>query len=322
MTDTQTARSAEATGAPIGLWPLALAFALLYTGCTQPQQSSPGAEQNASPTQTSVAPPEIAQAQINATPEDSAIFADRMALAQKEHMDTLPIGEIIARIGQTFVGDPYVPGTLEAEGPERLVVNLRTFDCVTFVENTLALSRTIKAGGDYQRYLSELAHIRYRGGRMDGYPSRLHYFSDWIADNDSKGVVRNLTRELGGVVDPEPITFMTSHISAYRQLSDVSLVDQIRKTEAKLTADGRVVIPEDAIAGVSDRIRNGDIIAAATNVAGLDIAHTGIALYVDGTLRLMHAPLVGSTVQISPNTIAERIKASGSQDGIMVARPQ
>ncbi|HEX6693632.1 MAG TPA: N-acetylmuramoyl-L-alanine amidase-like domain-containing protein [Longimicrobiales bacterium] len=245
-----------------------------------------------------------------------------MALAKRESLDTLPIGEIIARIGQTFVGNPYVPGTLEAEGPEKLVVNLRTFDCVTFVENTLALARTIKARGDYARYKAELAHIRYRGGRMDGYPSRLHYFSDWIADNESKGVVRNLTRELGGIADPEPITFMTSHTDAYRQLKDTALVSEIRSAEARLTAAGRLVIPEDSIEGISDLIRNGDVIAAATNVKGLDIAHTGIALWVDGTLRLMHAPLVGSTVQISPNTLAGRIKASGSQDGIMVARPR
>ena len=47
--------------------------------------------------------------------------------------------ERIAELALTFVGTRYVPGTLEAEGPERLVINFRELDCVTFVENVLAI---------------------------------------------------------------------------------------------------------------------------------------------------------------------------------------
>ncbi len=259
---------------------------------------------------------------IDAQPEDSVIFENRMALARAERMDTLEIGEIVVRMGRTFVGAPYVPGTLEAPGDERLIVNLRTFDCVTFVENSLALARTIRSGGDYQAFKSELARIRYRDGAMSGYTSRLHYFSDWIADNARMGVVQNMTPDLGGVVDAEPITFMTSHIASYRQLSDTSVVRVIGETEKRLTAEGRMMVPESAIAGVASKIRNGDVIAAATTVAGLDVAHTGLALWVDGELRLMHAPLIGTVVQISENSLADRIIASKTQDGIMVARPR
>jgi hypothetical protein len=259
---------------------------------------------------------------IEADRQDSIIFEQHMKAALAERLDTLPIGEIVARIGKTFVGAPYIPGTLEAPGEEHLVVNLRTFDCVTFVENSLALARTIRSHGDFHQFERELARIRYRDGRLTGYTARLHYFTDWIANNEAKGIVTNITAELGGVPDPEPITFMTKHAEAYRQLSDSTVVREIRNAETRLTQAGRKIIPETKIAGVADQIHNGDIIAAATNVEGLDIAHTGIALWVDGELHLMHAPLVGSVVQISPNTLAERIVASKSQDGIMVARPR
>lgn len=258
---------------------------------------------------------------LSMEPQDSVIFEERAAWAMKERIDTLPIGEVIVRVGRTFVGSPYVPGTLEADGPERLIVNLRTFDCVTFVENTLALSRTFKKHGDFHAYERELARIRYRGGKVDGYPSRLHYFSDWIGDNQAKGVVRNITADLGGVADAEPITFMTSHVSAYRQLADASLIPIIRTTEERLTRAGHLMVPENAIAGVASRIENGDVIAITTSVAGLDIAHTGIAYWESGVLKLMNAPLVGSKVQISETSIAEKVLANKSQDGIMVARP-
>jgi len=42
---------------------------------------------------------------------------------------------------------------------------------------------------------------------------------------------------------------------------------------------------------------------------------------VDGELHLLHAPLVGDSVEISQVSLAERIQGLSGQDGIMVARP-
>lgn len=257
------------------------------------------------------------------TEDDRRIFREKMAWARAERLDTLPVGEIVARLGRTFVGTTYTPGTLEVDGPERLVVNLRELDCVTFVESVLAMARLIRDGrfDDYDAYTRELARIRYRNGVIDGYPSRLHYFSDWIADGEAKGIVRDVTRELGGVPDAEPVDFMSTHPDAYRQLADPAVLAAIRAVEAELNGRPRHYIPERAIAGVESGIRNGDIIAGTSTVKGLDVAHTGIALWIDGRLHLLHAPLVGKSVEISELPLAERIAGIRAQDGIMVARP-
>src|SRR5690606_714206 len=274
--------------------------------------SRPAAEATTSP----AAPP------ATEDPRDLEIFAEKLASARAERLDTLPIGEIIVRLGVTFVGTPYKPGTLEVPGPERLVINLRELDCVTFVENVLALSRLVRAGEtDFDAFRAELTRMRYRDGVSDGYPSRLHYFSEWIADNERKGLVRDITRELGGVLDPEPIRFMSTHVEAYRQLSDPANLEAIRRIEEELSERPRYYIPEDRIAEVAPLIRNGDIIAATSTLEGLDIAHTGVALWKDGELYLLHAPLVGRAVEISAVPLAERIKGLEKQDGIMVARP-
>lgn len=256
------------------------------------------------------------------TDEDVAIFRERMAWARAERLDTLPLGEIVARLGRTFVGTPYVAHTLEVDGPERLVINLRGLDCVTFVESTLAMARLIRAGSDdFEDFKRELARIRYRGGVIDGYTSRLHYFSDWIADGERKGLVFELADVLDAVPDPEPVDFMSSNPDAYRQLADPSNLAAIRRVEAGLSSRPRRYVPQDRIAAVEDRIRNGDIIAATSTVRGLDVAHTGIAIWIDGRLHLLHAPLVGKTVEISEVPLAERIQGLKGQDGIMVARP-
>ncbi|MGE0442766.1 MAG: N-acetylmuramoyl-L-alanine amidase-like domain-containing protein [Gemmatimonadales bacterium] len=262
---------------------------------------------------------------------DWKIFSDKVRWGAGAGLDTLDFGAAVARLGRTFVGTTYTPGTLEVPGPERLVINLHELDCVTFVENMLALTRFIRRDGvaaladpaaARSRYEGYLREWRYRGGRLDGYPSRLHYFSEWLADNAARGRVALLARELGGVRDTEPITFMTSHRSAYRQLADSAVFAAIADRERILNADpGRWYLPKAAIAAAAAGIHDGDVIAATSTLPGLDVAHTGIALWVDGTLHLLHAPLVGKNVEISTLPLADRIRDIKSQDGIMVARP-
>jgi hypothetical protein len=281
--------------------------------------------------QTADAPP--GPTTVPGTDADWAIVQEKARWAVDEGYAGLSIGDLIVQIGETFLGTPYAPFTLEAPGEEGLVIELEELDCVTFVENVLALARFVQMApndlmvaeaGSRQRavFAGILEDIRYRGGELDEYPSRLHYFSEWISDNDAMGIVRNISQELGGGADPEPIDFMTTHSDAYRQLGeDPAFLTELREVEARLSAEPRYFIPEDRIAAVEDGIQNGDIIAATSTVAGLDIAHTGIALWRNGRLHLMHAPLVGGVVQISEVPLADRIQRIGGQDGVMVARP-
>jgi hypothetical protein len=268
------------------------------------------------------APTVAASTAADSTTQDSIIAMERMAQAKRERWDTLPVGPLAARIGRTFVGAPYTPGTLE-QTPEHLVINLRTFDCVTFVENSLALARTVKYHEQptFAGFKRELQRIRYRGGALDGYPSRLHYFSEWIDDNDAKDVVKNITRDLGGVADPRPINFMTTNRDKYKALAAEDIYQKIALTEQQLNQRERFIIPEAKINSVASRIQDGDVIAAVSTLPGLDIAHTGLALWQNGKLHLMHAPLVGSHVEISEVPLADRIVRQEKQNGVMVARP-
>ena len=263
------------------------------------------------------------------TEEDWVVLEDRVRWAREQGLDTVPLGRTIAELGRTFLGAPYTPGTLEVPGPEALVVNLREFDCVTFVESMVAMARVIRdpallvddTSALRNGYVSELATLRYRDASLNGYASRLHYFSEWISDNTARGQFQNLTSNLDPAFDAEPIDFMSTHPDAYRQLADPLELEAIRDIETRLNSGPRPWIPEARIADVADAIQDGDIIAATSTVEGLDIAHTGIALWVDGALHLMHAPLVGKSVEISSRPLADRILGFGGQDGIMVARP-
>ena len=54
-------------------------------------------------------------------------------------------GEWVLNLGLYFLGTPYAAGTLDNEGPETLVINLRKFDCFTFVENIIALAQLLQS---------------------------------------------------------------------------------------------------------------------------------------------------------------------------------
>ena len=251
--------------------------------------------------------------------QDWRVFRQKVRWAEAMRLDTLSMGDAVVRLAETFVGWTYTPQTLEVPGPERVVVNLAELDCVTFIENVLALVRYQARFGAVdeadpelarERYESLLEAIRYRGGGLSGYTSRLHYFSEWLTDNQDRGLVALRTAELGGIEDAEAIDFMSTHPSAYPALADdADAVQAIRDVENRLNRNARLYIPDLAIGGIADRISDGDLIAATSTVTGLDIAHTGIAIRIDGRLHLLHAPL------------ADRILGIGSQDGIMIATP-
>ena len=262
---------------------------------------------------------------------DWAIAVERVAWGVEEGLAQMEMGEAVIHMAASFVGTPYEPGTLELPGEERLVVKLEAFDCVTLIEHVLVLTRLARLpeaerpgeGAAFRdRYRMELTGIRYRDGQVDGYPSRLHYFTDWLDQGIAQGALSEVTDALGGIVDERPIHFMSSNTQAYRQLEeDPALVEEIRVREERLSAGTRLFIPQERIREVEAGIRDGDIIAAVSSLEGLDIAHTGFAVHRDGRLHLLHAPLVGDSVEISDRPLAERIQGISAQVGIRVVRP-
>lgn len=313
---------------------LALSGSVLI-GCGGGEDGRPGSPEEGPAPDPEVWDGDVAAATRTLRPQEGTeadweIFRSKVEMARAQGLDTIPMGEAMTAMGLSFLGTPYGASTLEVAGEEDVVVNLQELDCVTFVENVLALVRFVRSNGPEimeseararETYRGTLREIRYRGGRVRGYASRLHYFSDWIRDNEEKGLVQEMTAELGGQEDFKPIDFMTTHVDSYRQMANGSNVVAIQRTENELTVLTRFKIIESEIAPFQSGIQNGDIIAATSTVDGLDVAHTGLAYWQDSQLHLLHAPLAGGVVEVSRLPLAERILRFGGQDGIRVTRP-
>lgn len=260
-------------------------------------------------------PPSLAES-------DEAICKNKFTLAVRESLAQKPIADAMIAVGTSFIGTPYVAYALEEPGQEHLVINLRGLDCVSFVENTLTLSRCIKLHRmTFEEFKKQLQCIRYRSGIIDKYPSRLHYFSDWIGDNVTKGIAQDMGKELDGISFTKETNFMSTHRSSYRQLTDEEFLREIKNQEVALGSTNRFYIPKEELAAVQDRIHNGDIIGITTSVDGLDIAHTGLAIWSGGELKFLHAPLSKGIVQITEQSLVEYLRQYRNHTGIMVARP-
>ena len=224
-------------------------------------------------------------------------------------------------IGNFFLGMPYVDGTLETKRDENLYVNLGGFDCVTFVENVVALVWHLKSREkSFEAFRKILLKIRYRQGRLQGYSSRLHYFSDWIYDNQKKGIIRDITAEIGGRPLRKAITFMTTHPGLYSPLKDAVNLRRMKSVERSISKRSRFFIPKKALRRLEDKICDGDLIAVTTNTEGLDVQHVGLAARVKNRIHLLHSSSIEGEVVLSPKTLYGYLMRSRSRSGIMVAR--
>ena len=253
--------------------------------------------------------------------EDVKRFRRVMQDARTRQMHDRPMAEIMQAIAQSFLGTAYQAGLLDQSKEETLVVTLNKFDCVLFIETVLAIARGVAVQDySYQTFVNHIRDQRYWDGQINGYCSRLHYFSEWIFDNEKRGAVKNLGQELGGVPLNKTLNFMSSHRQSYPRLSEDATYQCILQREAKL--DGVTVdyIPTNQIRRVYNQLQPGDIVAVATNIRGLDVTHTGLAYrHPNGKIGLIHASPIGK-VTTAPDleTYVGKIK---NAIGILVARP-
>ena len=189
--------------------------------------------------------------------------------------DELDIGRRMRRVADAWAGRPYSADPLIGgpDEPERLVLDLKSFDCVTFIESVLAMARSRSR----KEFVDEVKKTRYRKGSVE-WSSRLHYFSDWMKSNQKRGVIRIRTRGPGsriietglGVVEGLPARRVRFH-----------------------------VVPKQKIHLARRRISDGSIVAFASTRSMLDFFHTGLIFNREGML-LYHASRKANKVIAEP----------------------
>jgi hypothetical protein len=255
------------------------------------------------------------------SPEDRAICETLLRSARERGDRGKPLLELVLAAGRHFLGAPYGSDTIEKEGPEELIVNLRVFDCVTFVENAVVLAGLIRAGKTaFDDYAAALEQIRYRRGRCDGFASRLHYFTDWLYNNSHKCLVQDISREIGGVPLRKIFHSLTDRREDHIGLNDPDAFRRLRIIEGICSRRPLSFIPKAHLGRAEERLMDGDIIAITTDERGLDICHTGLAVRLRGQIHLLHASSAAGKVVLSEIPLGRYLQMRRSRTGIIVGR--
>lgn len=250
-----------------------------------------------------------------AQPTPQKVFVQKMALPGNGDLGTQ-----VLRMAESFLGTPYVAGTLEGNPTERLVCRFDGLDCTTLVENAMALAIAKNENLNYEGYKTELTKIRYRDGIIDGYPSRLHYVLDWMYENEKRGRLEDVTSKVGGVPFKKNINFMSTHANFYPALDATEVWEKVKEQENVINSREHSYIPKAALHKAEPLLRDGDIVAFTSSVEGLDCNHMGIITKIGSRAYLLHASLAGKKVILSTLPLAEYVASVPKHTGMIVAR--
>ena len=249
---------------------------------------------------------------------DEEIYNRKVQNAKGDALDDFTLN-----IAKSFLNRPYKANTLEGNQTEKLVVNLRAFDCTTFVETCIAMGLTYRKDDisfdKFKKYLQRLRY--YKNGKIKGYESRINYFSDWLFTHQEDGLMENVTPLLGGVEWKKNIDYMSTHWNKYPFPNDMELLGKIVKIEERINSQTYSYIPKAKVKQIENQFKNGDIIAITSNINGLDITHVGFAIRLqDKKVYLLHASADFKRVMVTDKPLSEYLAKNKTQTGIMVSR--
>lgn len=214
-------------------------------------------------------------------------------------------------IGKRFLGKPYRANMLSVGNPEALITSLDAFDCVTYLESSLALKYS---NGVDSLYLKALKHVRYAGDSVQ-YEKRYHYFSD---------AMHSLGFPL--IIDPKHSTKQIkdfSFLSTYlNKISNKSIdFNLLSNREQRLAKRAFLFTTVADLPSLKPMVESGDLVGFVTANPHLDFLHTGMLVIEGDAIHLLHASQDKKQVVISKESLDTYLKSHPKFIGICVFRP-
>jgi D-alanyl-D-alanine carboxypeptidase/D-alanyl-D-alanine-endopeptidase (penicillin-binding protein 4) len=201
--------------------------------------------------------------------------------------------ERLQQVASKSLGTPYADGPL-GEGPGAShdpdpLMDLTRVDCVTFVEQAVALA----ASEHYRAAFELLQRIRYAGGEVD-FARRNHFMiADWIANNPW---CVEVSGELG--VETVPVTRTISWTGLFEKLKAPGLGADRPDRSVTLGC-----VPTGMAAAAEARLPSPALVVFVGNVDWLFALHCGLYLRdAQGVGRLFHASSKSGAVVAVPFT--------------------
>jgi hypothetical protein len=203
-------------------------------------------------------------------------------------------GQRLLHVSEKFLRTPFVLSPL-GEGPGAAVdadplMRFDAVDCMTFVEETIALS----IADNLESTLELLNRIRYWGGKMD-YAHRKHLvMSQWIPMNTELGLLEDVTERMGG----KSVRFLIKHLdpAQWREKKLKGRWPDLRKIEIQAGDFKLPVIPLERVLEVAPQIPSAVVVIVVrqqTDSIPDLVGHMGFIVQREGRTFLRHAASKG-----------------------------
>lgn len=232
-------------------------------------------------------------------------------------------GDFLIRTALLKWHSPYAH-LKETTRTESLQVDLTSFDCVSFIETSLAVARCAWQRNTTEAcFIKELIATRYRNGMMGDFASRLHYLEDWIDDNSMRRRLEDPSEVLGGLRLRRRFSYMSEHPHQYPAMADPRIRAAIRHSEARLSARIYTVTVRASIREKEHLLLSGDLVGIVTTEPGRLISHAGLVARngEEKAARLLHASSHHGRVIVTGTRLTDYVFRRRERWGIVTARP-
>lgn len=214
-------------------------------------------------------------------------------------------------IGQYFIGAPYLSNRLSKSNPEKVYYSFVDFDCVTYVENVLAL---YNSKGNYIKFKENLIKIRYNDSIS--YESRNHYLTSGLEKLIKLNFLTPINSQFNSKSIQKDISFLSKHvINKY--------IDNFKLIKIEKSISNRPIYYFDSIKkyDLDTLIQNGDVIAFISSRNDLDFKHIGFVYNKNDKKYILHASQEKKIVCISDLTIDQYLLKNKKITGFQIYRP-
>lgn len=221
----------------------------------------------------------------------------------------------VRELARSWEGLPYGGGGAGLH-PHEVLLNLSRMDCMTAVENLLALHLTRRSATPTpEAFASYLAQVRYLPVPPCRWEDRLHYLTHSFLVWQERGFGAWLPL---GRPDRRPIHYLSRHPQKYRGFADWAW---IRRIEARLSAYPRYYIPTSEVQDWLPLLQDGDFIAFVSTEEGLDVSHVGVFFWEGTRATFAHASLKARAWVTGEDLCAYLDRRREKVAGVAIFRP-
>ena len=215
-------------------------------------------------------------------------------------------------IGQFFIGAPYLANRLSKSNPEKVYFSFADFDCVTYVENVLAL---YNSKGNHIQFSENLIKIRYNDSIS--YENRNHYLTSGL----EKLVKLNILTPINNPFNSKSVFKSIDYLS---ELVNNKHIDRSKLIKTENSISSRPIYYFDSMndSDTKNLIQNGDVIAFLSSRNDLDFKHVGFVYIKNNKKYILHASQEKKVVCISDVTIDQYLSKNKNINGFQIYRPK